>query len=1383
MYNLFSEDVVGFTFYAYRTPNNAVNQVLDEARSRDPNIDKEEIDSRNSNGNTALMLAVEKRDLGTCQFLHEHGANPNVLRSKEGDCTALSLAHKLYNTEFIRLLIRHGALFSCSEGLEALGRAVSCSMYEEIIAGENKRSQTETEEKFETALIVANHHGRDDLVTKLIQNKVSLGLTILHTRSPDLLKKLISAGVDINFTDTYGRTALHKAALFGRFDIVQLLVEGKAHLDPVDLDGNIPLLLSIPTSNVIITKGCCLLLRSVDKTNYKQIISYLIEKNCNINCSNSKGETPLFKLVKSGFLEQIKEVIAKGADINFVTSSGDNALHLAIKENKIEIVECLKENKVDVNILTSNGVSPLMLALQIGNDYVANLLINAGADVNCKDDLGQSALIKAISGIYKWASCESEKQNYIKIAEALIKAGAEVNCTDSIPALVLCLENENFDLVKLLIDRGCNVNVRNKKMLTALMLAVDKNQKDIVERLLQAGAYVNDTDSEGNTALMRAVVKETKYYQTRHYQVTVPVQKYLEDSDALSTVHLLLKYNAGVNVFNKYKESALTIAMRRPTGDVAQLLVQNGADVNIYTSPCEAPLLIAAAKFDCAVVQEIMNSVKEVDLVDKNGNTALMIFLKHSRGNWKADECFRLVSVFVERNAKIDHVNHQKESPLLLAVKRNDSEIVKYLLHHGANANHFDGDGNPVLFSAVKINNEDIVAMLIDHGADVRALGYRARTALVVSLLSHEPKSFPFENVTEEGPLFKIIRLLVESGADVNTRSEDNETPILLAAYLNQLAVVKYLLGKGADANDEGLCQSLISSFKKTEKSKEREVKQFSNNSMQTPPSLHSYSTSYMPTILEQKIIYLSPKRNHTPLQVALIMEHEEMVYFLLETGADIYVRDSQGNEALHYAASCANKKILGYFVNKFHADDAGHCKSIKKMKLNFNLDTRNQRNETALFIAAKCNRQSNVKILIKAGSDLNAKSCSGQTPLALALFCGFDEIALLLMQHGSDLNNINKHCNNAFQLSVQHRCLLSFHWLMAAGINIFERNHVGGTVLHYSTTVEIAKPLLAAGLPINGRDRFGRSPLHVAVLNGNVDLAIYLLDNGAMPNLDLQDNLGRTALMFLAGNLRWEFRKLTSSGADVNIKDKQKRSALIYFLMTKSAIKDFYKFIYFSLPCREDTSFRVRSQTNLDLCLDTKYKYLLEQFAYSKKLDQTNAPLSIETLSLFLCNSFAYNLEECYFKHCNVETFLKNGHLGAIRILIATCYLSNKDLRTILSYNRNTYGFVSHDMHSLLTEASQNPWPLAKLAFVAVSSQLGDSPEREKHLEQSFIPETIQEMFKFQTKLARLPVNLWESIPLCFDPTQYEQRPIPRPLLYYWPIGENFVKTQMAND
>ncbi|KAK6970943.1 ankyrin repeat protein [Biomphalaria glabrata] len=256
---------------------------------------------------------------------------------------------------------------------------------------------------------------------------------------------------------------------------------------------------------------------------------------------------------------------------------------------------------------------------------------------------------------------------------------------------------------------------------------------------------------------------------------------------------------------------------------------------------------------------------------------------------------------------------------------------------------------------------------------------------------------------------------------------------------------------------------------------------------------------------------------------------------------------------------------------------------------------------------------------------------------------------------------------------------------------------------------------------------------------------------------------------MFLAGDFACEISALISSGVKVNIKDKQQRSALVYLLMNKSKFLNAEAFIKMC-------------NGKLDVVLDPQYKCLLEDLAFSKKSSKSTADLSMEIVSLFLNNSFVYNLEECDSQPCNVEKFIKSGSGDTIRMLIANCYLSSNDLKTIMSYSKISVTPASDDVHTLLFQVSRSPWPLVKLAFIAVSSQLGDSPEREQHLKQSFIPETIQELLQFQTRLARLHMVIWKYISFDFNPAQYEQRPIPRPLLYYWPIGYNMFQAKRTN-
>jgi hypothetical protein len=221
-----------------------------------------------------------------------------------------------------------------------------------------------------------------------------------------------------------------------------------------------------------------------------------------------------------------------------------------------------------------------------------------------------------------------------------------------------------------------------------------------------------------------------------------------------------------------------------------------------------------------------------------------------------------ILSMLLERGAKLDVRDAHGHTPLFVAVANKHPDAATRLLERGANPNLAAGNGSTPLLSAVTCGAFELVELLVEHGADVNArtadgstalavakeLGWAPSAALlaghgatdapppptmgirqaagegnlqaVVSWLHHGAYRIPGAPSLEQDLLFaaceghlEVARLLLDHGADVNaTDPESGCTPLIGAALEGHADVVELLLDRGASIDavtcrgDTALC-------------------------------------------------------------------------------------------------------------------------------------------------------------------------------------------------------------------------------------------------------------------------------------------------------------------------------------------------------------------------------------------------------------------------------------------------------------------------------------------------------------------------------------------------------------------------------------------------
>jgi ankyrin repeat protein len=189
----------------------------------------------------------------------------------------------------------------------------------------------------------------------------------------------------------------------------------------------------------------------------------------------------------------------------------------------------------------------------------------------------------------------------------------------------------SFETVKLLIQKGADVNRADNEGKTPLMHALENNStSEIVELLLENGADVNRADHEGKTPLMYSTwIKYTAWLVERGASVHAVDRKgrtalfWVADAEMGCSKAVMHLIQNGINVHATLIRNQKTALFYCRFYKSMLILIDNGADVNATDYKSRTALMYYAKKGRTSQVQLLLQNGANVNMVDVDGFTAL----------------------------------------------------------------------------------------------------------------------------------------------------------------------------------------------------------------------------------------------------------------------------------------------------------------------------------------------------------------------------------------------------------------------------------------------------------------------------------------------------------------------------------------------------------------------------------------------------------------------------------------------------------------------------------------------------------------------------------------------------------------------------------------
>ncbi|OTA99657.1 hypothetical protein M426DRAFT_27331 [Hypoxylon sp. CI-4A] len=493
---------------------------------------------------TALHRVCSKDTGQYIQVIKEIVSSPkdvsiNAFDVNHQSMTALMYAVSNESKEAVKLLLTRKDI---DVGLEqpdhyrtnALLFAIINGQYElvEILLDDGRVSIESMDSSRHTALSLAAMSGYSSIVKLLLDRGANPDagdvyggpplLRAIDQNSLECVRLLVDHGVDYRFKDFLGRGILHACAINSRSMVLRYL------LKELDLDPNIQ------------GDGGETPLHDAVERNSDAVARILLEYGARTDVEDKTGRTPLrkardlkrnrlFSLLKKAREKEVEEMMKDSIDprapfqhpsrvdtlsaeykypihsavlyysreefekylselgpqadeaVNNIDSVElDTPLHFAARYGRVDNMRLLLERGANTKLKDRWGFTPLHMAVDFGHLEVIEILLESGCDVNEKDLLGRTPLA--------FATYQGSKP---ECAFALLRHNASFENAEGgalLPLLSYAVDCNEFDVVKILVEGGVPIRIRDRDLLTPYQRAKRAGHDKIAQYLYDRAA-------------------------------------------------------------------------------------------------------------------------------------------------------------------------------------------------------------------------------------------------------------------------------------------------------------------------------------------------------------------------------------------------------------------------------------------------------------------------------------------------------------------------------------------------------------------------------------------------------------------------------------------------------------------------------------------------------------------------------------------------------------------------------------------------------------------------------------------------------------------------------------------------------------------------------